>query len=134
MLRVSEAVRIVEFGYDVTARGPIAELPAVRTQLLLRRRWHAPLAAYRINDRTAALLARCDGTRDAGEVIAATGGDPVKAASVLEALLACGAVRPLTSAPATPGCAGSRSDDPASGRQPGRPDRPATTHEWEKAP
>lgn len=94
-LRLSAAVQVGTYTHDVTAGPPIGELPAVRTRVLLQRRWRAPVVrAYRIGDGTAMLLARCDGTRDAGQVIAAVGGDPTRAAETLAELALAGLVGP----------------------------------------
>jgi len=97
VLRLSAAVRIGTYTHDVTAGPPIGELPAAATRVLLQRRWRAPfLRAYRIGDGTATLLARCDGTRDAVQVIAAAavGGDRGRAAETLAELVVAGLVWP----------------------------------------
>ncbi|WP_433365255.1 PqqD family protein [Streptosporangium sp. CA-115845] len=76
MLSVSPTVRTASFDHDVTAEVPPARLPARRTSILLQRQWGEPaVRVYRINDATAALLSRCDGTRNVAEVIAAVGAD-----------------------------------------------------------
>ncbi|MFF3442494.1 hypothetical protein [Streptosporangium sp. NPDC002721] len=94
-LRLSAAARVGTYTHDVTAGPPIGELPAVRTRVLLQRRWRSPVVrAYRIGDGTAALLEGCDGTRDAGQVIAVVGGDRARAAETLAELALAGLVWP----------------------------------------
>ncbi|MGJ6965737.1 hypothetical protein ACSDR0_27905 [Streptosporangium sp. G11] len=94
-LRLSAAARVGTYTHDVTAGPPIGELPAVRTRVLLQRLWRAPVVrVYRIDDGTAALLARCDGTRDADQVIAEAGGDRARAAETLAKLALAGLVWP----------------------------------------
>ncbi|MGS2641121.1 hypothetical protein [Streptosporangium sp. LJ11] len=94
-LRLSAAARVETYTHDVTAGPPIGELPAVRTRVLLQRRWRAPVVrAYRIGEGTAMLLAGCDGTRDADQVIAAVGGDRARAAETLAELALAGLVWP----------------------------------------
>lgn len=94
-LRLSATARIGTYTHDVTAGPPIGELPAGRTRVLLQRRWRAPVVrAYRISEGTATLLARCDGTRDAAQVIAEVGGDRTRAAETLAELALAGLVWP----------------------------------------
>ncbi|WP_329429529.1 hypothetical protein OG339_13175 [Streptosporangium sp. NBC_01495] len=94
-LRLSAAARVETYTHDVTAGPPIGELPAGRTRVLLQRGWRAPVVrAYRISDGTAMLLARCDGTRDAAQVIAEVGGDHARAAETLAKLVLAGLVWP----------------------------------------
>ncbi|MEU8386376.1 hypothetical protein [Streptosporangium sp. NPDC048865] len=94
-LRLSPAARAGTYTHDVTAGPPIGGLPAVRTRVLLQRRWRTPaVRAYRIGDGTAMLLDGCDGTRDAGQVVAAVGGDRARAARTLAELARAGLVWP----------------------------------------
>ncbi|NRQ32998.1 hypothetical protein HII36_14275 [Nonomuraea sp. NN258] len=91
LLRLSPAAWVAVFDHDVTAGGPVEGLLAVRTQVLVQRRWDRPaLRAYRISESTARLLARCDGTCDADGVIAALGGDRVQARGVIGMLAGAG--------------------------------------------
>ncbi|MEV4377785.1 PqqD family protein [Streptosporangium sp. NPDC049644] len=95
---VSPAVRVAFFDHDVTAEPPPSRLPARRTSILLRRQWGEPaLRVYRINDATAALLGRCDGTRSVAEVIAEmiaeVGADAEQVTGMLTRFAAAGVVR-----------------------------------------
>ncbi|MGW0588552.1 hypothetical protein [Streptosporangium sp. NPDC002607] len=88
---VSPTVRTASFGHDVTAEVPPSRLPARHTSILLQRQWGEPtVRVYRINDATAALLSRCDGTRNVAEVIAAIGADSDQVTGMLTRFAAAG--------------------------------------------
>ncbi|GLW10384.1 hypothetical protein Misp01_55120 [Microtetraspora sp. NBRC 13810] len=96
-LRVSAAVRVAVFDHDVTVGGPPGLLPLRYTSVLLKRGWGTPaVRAFRVGEGTVSLLARCDGSRDAAQVVAAAGGDRGQTAAMLDRLIAARVVLATT--------------------------------------
>ncbi|MCP2342170.1 hypothetical protein [Actinomadura rupiterrae] len=96
LLTLAAGARVVVFDYDVTAGPPIHQLPERRTHVALHRRARdARVLAYRINAATASLLACCDGTQTADQIIERIGHGEDQAAirAALDGLLAAELVR-----------------------------------------
>ncbi|MFC4016004.1 hypothetical protein ACFOY2_52950 [Nonomuraea purpurea] len=103
LVAVSPAARVLRFGHDVTAGTAPSRLPRrAVTVLMLRRQGDRPVVVHRIGGKTANLLALCDGSRTAAQVVVAAGGDPRSTGATLARLQAAHVLRAAPVSQAVP--------------------------------